>query len=280
MKYKQLIVIYIFFIQYIYVQSIDLFTKFKQRFVKNTTLTYISENNIDLHNKKIITISPGGFKGFYVLGICKYIKKHYDLTDYVFSGASAGAWNSLLLSFKGDIDLIENDLLSNIGENVNNLYKIESSLKKELLQKYSSEDFDIDKLFIGTTVFENYSLKGKVYSGFENLDDVLDCCIASSHIPFITGWFKKRYRGLACFDGGFSEYPYINNEISAIHITPNIFKNQHNGELEESKLNIDDFTTIFSRKTYDTNQLVQQGYNDAKLNKEYIDSLFIKNITT
>ena len=45
-------------------------------------------------------------------------------------------------------------------------------------------------------------------------------------------------------------------------------------------MNIDDFTTIFSRKTYDTKQLVNEGYNDAQINKEYIDSLFIKNITT
>ena len=64
-----------------------------------------SENNLLNYtnsNKKLIIITPGGLKGFYVLGICSYIKENYNISDYVFSGASAGSWNSLFLSYKHD----------------------------------------------------------------------------------------------------------------------------------------------------------------------------------
>ena len=71
-------------------------------FKRQSPFLFLLKQNI--HNKKIITLSPGGFRGFYVLGICKYIKENYDLSDYVFSGASAGAWNSLFLCYDGEMD--------------------------------------------------------------------------------------------------------------------------------------------------------------------------------
>ena len=37
-----------------------------------------------LSNKKLITISPGGFKGFYLLGILSYIKETYNLDDFIY----------------------------------------------------------------------------------------------------------------------------------------------------------------------------------------------------
>jgi len=52
--------------------------------------------------KKIIAISPGGYHGFYMMGISNYIKENYDLSNYLFTGASAGAWNALFMTYKGD----------------------------------------------------------------------------------------------------------------------------------------------------------------------------------
>ena len=46
------------------------------------------ENNIDNYEKKkLIILSPGGINGFYMLGVCNYIKDNYNLTNYIFSGA-------------------------------------------------------------------------------------------------------------------------------------------------------------------------------------------------
>jgi hypothetical protein len=62
---------------------------------------FIDENKF-LTNKKLITISPGGFKGFYLLGVLAYIKEKYDTSNLIYSGASAGAWNGLFMCYKGE----------------------------------------------------------------------------------------------------------------------------------------------------------------------------------
>ena len=58
---------------------------------------------------KIISSKAAGLKGFYMLGVSKYIKDNYDLSDTIFYGASAGSWNSLYLS-----NIIPNDELFNL----------------------------------------------------------------------------------------------------------------------------------------------------------------------
>ena len=72
---------------------------------------FFMENEF-IKNKKIISISPGGFKGVYMLGICMYIKDHFDLRPFIFSGASAGAWNSLMLTCKKDVKLLKNEIVT------------------------------------------------------------------------------------------------------------------------------------------------------------------------
>lgn len=280
MIYKRIVLFYLFCVNYFLMlaKSIQLFNILRRKIIKPTSLSCIANCTATLYNKKIITLSPGGFKGFYMLGICKYIKEHYDLTDYVFSGASAGAWNSLLLCFKGDIEEFQKHVLNIDYQTMNNLNTIEYIIKSKIMCKYTSDDFDLDKLFIGTTVFEKLQLKSIVYTGFENLDDAIDCCIASSHIPFVTGKFKYRYRGLASFDGGFSEYPYVNESISKLHISPSIWKTRKTvvEKLSAPNVQLSDFTTLFSNKDYNMKTLIQNGYNDAVSNREYLDEIFIE----
>ena len=73
--------------------------------VKNNILldkkSFINSNSF-IKNKKIISISPGGLKGIYILGTCTYLKQNFNFDDYIFSGASAGSWNSLVMCYKKD----------------------------------------------------------------------------------------------------------------------------------------------------------------------------------
>ena len=280
MIYKRIILFYLFCSNcfFMLTKSMLVFNTIRRKLIKPTSLTCIADCTATLDNKKLITLSPGGFKGFYMLGICKYIKENYDLTDYVFSGASAGAWNSLVLCFKGDIEEFKQCILNIDSQTMNNLNTIEYILKSKIMSKYTEEDFDLDKLFIGTTVFEQLQLKTIVYTGFENLDDAINCCIASSHIPFITGNFKYRYRGLASFDGGFSEYPYVNESVSNLHISPSIWKSRKTvvEKLSAPNVQLSDFTTLFSNKEYNMNTLIQNGYTDAVYNKESLDGIFLE----
>ena len=64
-------------------------------------------------NKKFITLSPGGLAGFYMLGIVTYIQENYDTSEFEILGASAGAWNSLPMVYKGSIHDIAQDILCN-----------------------------------------------------------------------------------------------------------------------------------------------------------------------
>ena len=62
---------------------------------------FLEENNF-IKNKKLISISPGGLKGFYELGVLCFIKDNYDMENFIFSGASAGSWNALFMCYKND----------------------------------------------------------------------------------------------------------------------------------------------------------------------------------
>ena len=106
-----------------------------------------------------------------------------------------------------------------LDDNLNNAISIidlEYMMKYNILKKYKEDDFDLKKLFIGVTSFEKLKIKTHIFSDFDTLEDALNCCIASSHIPYITGTtFLNKYNNINAFDGGFSKYPYLNNEFHA-----------------------------------------------------------------
>ena len=161
---------------------------FVTSFKRQTPFLFLLKQSYN--DKKIITLSPGGFRGFYVLGLCKYIKENYDLTNYVFSGASAGAWNSLFLSYNGNSDKFVDSVLGVDIKKQSSLYNVQQNMKETLLEFFDETDFDFQKLYIGTTIIKDFRFRPIIYSDFTNLEDAIDCCIASSHIPFITGGFK------------------------------------------------------------------------------------------
>jgi hypothetical protein len=233
---------------------------------------YINNNKF-IQNKKLISISPGGYKGFYVLGICKYIKDHYNLENYIFSGASAGAWNSLLLCFKRDMKEIQEQLVDNSIQNASSIFDMEQKLKSKLLNKYTIDDFDLRRLFIGVTTVNQYTYNTTIFSGFNSLEDTVNCCIASSHIPMVTGGLTNIYQNFFSFDGGFSKYPYLNITKPVLHITPSIWdKNDTN---KNRKLRITDYTTLFSKNKFIFIDMVDKGYRDAHENKEELDKIFL-----
>ena len=236
---------------------------------KENQYTHFIENTKD---KKIISLSPGGYKGFYVLGICKFIKENYQLDNYVFSGASAGAWNSLMLCFKHDMNDIIKIILDSNLEKSSSIHEIEKSIKKIILNKYTADDFDLNRMYVGVTIIDKYKTNTTIYTGFENLEDALDSCIASSHIPLITGGLTYFYRNIMTFDGGFSKYPYLNTSKSVLHIHPNMWNHFSN---TTGKFNITDYTTLFSKSKYPFHEMIHNGYVDSKKNKDILDKVFL-----
>ena len=234
-------------------------------FGENDIEAFLKENSF-IKNKRIISISPGGLKGFSMLGVVKYLKQNYNLDNYIFSGASAGAWNSLVLCFKHDVSEFEKDILDSTLQMSRSVSEMEYQMKYKLLSKYKTEDFDLRRLFIGVTTVSSYKTNTTIFSGFDSLEDALNCCVASSHIPLITGGLTNVYRNMYTFDGGFSKYPYLNINRSALHITPSMWR-----KTQSMSLSVSDYTTLFSKDNYNFNELINKGYEDALDNKVYLD---------
>jgi len=240
------------------------------------------DGNEFIVNKKLITISPGGYKGFYLLGILTYLKENYETDDLVFSGASAGAWNSLFMCYKGDpMSFVYNFLDVNMRK-AKSITELQYFLKYKLLSTYKTDDFDLRKLFIGVTTFKRFMPNINIYTDFEDLEDAINCCMASSHIPLITGGITNRYKNMFSFDGGFSKYPYLDKE-RLLHISLSMWDelkgiNVNKSFLKQNLLNIKKFSEFFSISKNNLLELFDNGYNDAKIHKQHFDNILDRKI--
>lgn len=264
----------------------NLFTIFIVMFIFSRQT--LSSHNLQslITNKKIIYISPGGYNGFYMLGITSFIKENYDTTDCIFYGASAGAWLSLLMTTnKKHIEIIDKMKILDLDNKIYNKdLKIimEQNIKKTLLENYTYNDFDLDRLFIKVSQFDDNSLhlKRYIYTGFKDLNDAVDCCIASSHIPFVTGGLIKTYNNKITFDGALVRLD--DNDIikPKLCITPELWnkcKKISKGDTIYQNLKyLYKTTSWLNSKNYDFISLYETGYNNAKQNKEYLDNIFEK----
>jgi hypothetical protein len=219
----------------------------------------------ELQDKKLICLSPGGFRGIYALGTCKYITDNYDISNYYFSGASAGAWNSLYMACKKPDEFLSLVLSLDISK-VSSLLEVQHVLKMKLLDNFSSSDFHMDLVYICVTLFDDMRFTCGIFGDFEDLKDIIDCCIASSHIPFVTGGFLNQYKDHYAFDGGFTKYPYINTSIPVITITPDMWKCTDH-------INSFDFQ-VFQKNSKYLVDIFQEGYDDAQKNKDILDKVF------
>jgi hypothetical protein len=220
---------------------------------KNDDNEYLIKDYNFMKERKIISVSPGGYKGFYMMGIVSYIKKNYNLDDYIFSGVSTGSWCSLFLCYNKNPNIFIHELMNIDYQNSNCLNDINFLLKYKILDHFSEEDFHLNKLFIGVTLLEHMELQTNIYNDFDTLEDALDCCVASSNLPF---------------DGRFCKYPNINSDEPVLHISADMWSNY----LEDDHL-ILDFRDLYMS----TNilKLFEDGYNDAKKNKYFLDNKII-----
>ena len=203
---------------------------------------------------RTIALKSGGIKGFYMFGICKYLKdsKKDLIKDSILYGASAGAWNALYLSMNTDdslfikklksIDLLENSHKS--------LLDLETTIQDIFINNYSTTDFNLDRINICTCIVKPYKIEKKIFSGFKTLDETIECCMASSHIPYITTWKATHaYNGYSCIDGGVFMEPHHKDIKPELTISYDMFENKDIDQYELNNLRISD--------------MIDMGYNDA-----------------
>lgn len=214
--------------------------------------------------KPDIIISPSGYYGFYTLGICHYIKSHYNLENKNIFGFSSGSFNGMYLSVckKKQRKLLK--LLLKMGY-YKNLNEISSKFKNKIIKKFNINDFN-NKLNIGLTHIN----KLQIYNSFNTIEELIDCCYGSSFIPYIT--IKKLvylYNKKITFDGCLY-YKLL----------------KKNKEKNDNVLIIN--TKMFGRykKMFPIRQLIKPkqgtyqlfllGYSDAKKNKLLLDKYFYR----
>jgi hypothetical protein len=109
-----------------------------------------------------------------------------------------------------------------------------------------------------------------IANNFTNLEQVLDCCIVSSHIPYITSDnLIKKYNNIVSFDGGLAKFPpkYI---YSHIIIKPEMYNSDFFGNLIINILDYSENTTTFMK-------LYEKGKQDALNDKDNLDLIFNTN---
>ena len=222
---------------------------------------------IDLIDNPDIILSPGGLLGFYVLGICHYIKNNYNLTDKKIIGFSAGSLNNVFLSLNKEYDNIFLKELFKL--NLNGTMSLPYLLNKTI--NIMNDNFNIDKFnttnkYIAVTT--NYN-KLEAYNKFLTTVQLTNCCIASSFIPLITYrdifYF---YEGKSSIDGGLLYYKY-KKQIKfrkILWLNYNIFKRYKKYCIPGSSL---------LKKNCSIYDLYILGYNDAVKNKSILDEYLI-----
>ena len=255
---------------------LTLYRNKKKEKEKFTDFNHIFKDN----PSKLIISTPGGLFGFYFMGVSSFLKDNYDLSNYIFSGASAGAWNSLFLSLKADDKPFIDEMLKTDIKNTRSILKLEKKMKSLILKNYNENDFDLDKLYLGVTVLQRTQIKLCVYSDFTSLEDAIDCCIASSHIPFVTGGPFHLYRKRLSFDGGFFSYPYINITTPSLIIEQGIWDKPKEQDTNSNMTVIScSMESLFNLNNinFTLSELYYAGYNDSKKNKMTLDKIFLQN---
>ena len=273
--------------------NMDMDMNFKLSNMPKKIMNDLLQQNYYLHNskqnhnfnlndsQKVISISPAGLKGFYSFGVALYLKEHYELQDIIYSGASAGSWIALYMAHKGDPLEIPFKLMEIDYEKISSVFELQVNLKNLFLDHYTVDDFDMNKMFVGVTGVHNLQLVSNIYSQFDTLIDALDACIASSHIPFISGGLITKYNDVISFDGGLVNYPYVNFSKPILHINPSMWKSEKRYLLDTctEKDTLDLVNCYIGLKTSNlknVTQMLEQGYSDCMKNRDILDSILTR----
>lgn len=151
-----------------------------------------------------VVCKPGGTGGFYTAGVCDYLKEHHDLSGCKFVGASSGSWNALLLT---TTDLTAKELIRACLEGEQeapprfDLHYLQLCAKRYLCRP-GAPTLDLHRLSVA--VYFPFSGSGPelIHCDGLPLDEAIGACIASSHIPMISGPPGHRFRGRMVLDGG------------------------------------------------------------------------------
>lgn len=209
----------------------------------------------------------------YSMGVIGYIKKNIVIPDYKITGISGGAWCSLLYTLEDDLSNHDKIWSYTIGNNVTKL-KLQSDLKifqknveDNLKLRYKKkEPKNLDKISIISTKLDGalFKMKTEERKDFIDIDDVIDYCLCSSYLPYLSGsTFSKKYKGNRYIDGDI-KYDYQN-----VDETNKIIIHRH---MWGRKFEPNNYLYIDKDKS---RELFELGWKDTENNKEEIISKIV-----
>lgn len=214
--------------------------------------------------KPDIIVGPGGVYGFYTMGICHYIRNHFNVNNKNIVGFSSGSWASLLLTIKTEHinNLLLDTFIINKHTKINNML---NQFKHVILKKYKLSDFNLNNTYVAVT----HILKNKLFlhNEFLSLNEFMNCCISSSFIPCVTyNDCLYFYQNNLVIDGGLKYNAYIkeNHKNNPLVIDYKMFGRFSNNSIFSQ--------TIQTKKNY--YNLYIKGYHDASLNHKYLENHF------
>lgn len=209
----------------------------------------------------------------YSMGVIGYIKAHVPIKDYKITGVSGGAWCSLLYALEDD--LTDHDKIWNItvgDPNIkirihNNLNVFQENIENNLKMRYRNVPNSLVQklpLSVIATHYDNDSckLQNQKLSDFKNIHDLIDFCLCSSYIPYLSGTLMCReYNNKYYMDGDILR----NKKFVEIVSSPSTLSIHRNMWGRKFPLNNYIYTDINISR-----QLYSQGWTDAEKHKDIL----------
>lgn len=218
----------------------------------------------------VVHFTTGGLGLFYQLGVTKYILENYNFDKNVhYSGISAGSYCALLCSIDAKSKEMDNivDTFFDLSKNLEDdeFWKSVQNNARTAVQRIYTTPRTPKNLHIGVTSILPKP-KRNYLENFEDINDALEACIASSHVPLLCGSLSVKYKDEHLCDGGFAgKYDTPRDYYKVIDIDANMF---YPTIMKDGQAFVWDPNVFFN--------LYDRGYTDARNHSSYFDEKFME----
>jgi len=171
-------------------------------------------------DRPVIALPGGGIYFYWNAGALIYLKERYDLRECALVGASAGALAIVLAAC--DVDFRHATRVAYRLAEENNLYErrlalvgIWGRLVREWLEELLPEDaHERCSGWTEVCILEVFPppFHRRAVSRFESKADLIECLLASAHIPVLLDYKPcASYKGKLCIDGSALKNNYVKN---------------------------------------------------------------------
>jgi hypothetical protein len=155
-----------------------------------------------------INIGATGLLIPYTIGALGYIKKNLNICNYHLTGISGGSFASVIYHLENDMsnhDKLWDKYIGNDNVNVKinkNLEEFLHLIKYNIINNYKNVNVDNIPISVVVSRINNFKIINEKINKFNNLNELLDICICSSYIPYISGkTFSKNFKNNNYIDG-------------------------------------------------------------------------------